>query len=240
LKNTFHEDLWLSDQLSKNVYRLNLDSFTKENFLFAWEDFKIKNSKKNYFIYSKIQSNRIKLWQTLEEVGFKLIDTNIEFELNKPIINNNNFVDIKIDFANDLHQKAVGKIAKQNFIFSRFHLDPLINNKIANNIKKNWAENFFLGKRGNKMVVALLNNIPVGFLQIIINKGEFLIDLIAVDKKAQGKGAASAMIIFAENNIKCNRIKVGTQIGNFPSIKLYQKLGFELIGADYVFHYHKS
>ena len=96
MNNIFHEDLWLSGQLSKNVYRLNLDSFTKNNFLLYWKNFKIKNSKENYFIYSKIKSNCVKDWQTIEGVGFKLIDTNIELALNKPIIYKNNFVDFKI------------------------------------------------------------------------------------------------------------------------------------------------
>jgi hypothetical protein len=34
------------------------------------------------------------------------------------------------------------------------------------------------------------------------------------------------------------RIKVGTQIVNAPSIGLYTAMGFEFSGASYVFHYH--
>ena len=88
------------------------------------------------------------------------------------------------------------------------------------------------------MVIALLDDEPVGFLQLILKYRELFIDLIGVDKNAQGKGLASAMIKYAEENIIHTCIKVGTQIGNFPSIKLYQKLGFVLNGSDYVFHYH--
>ena len=88
------------------------------------------------------------------------------------------------------------------------------------------------------MVLALLNNKPVGFLQLIIKNKELIIDLIGVDKIAQGRGVASSMIQFASKNIKRSCIKVGTQIGNLPSIKLYQKLGFVLTESDYVFHYH--
>ena len=34
------------------------------------------------------------------------------------------------------------------------------------------------------------------------------------------------------------KIIVGTQISNIPSIKFYQNLGFTPISSDYVFHYH--
>jgi len=75
---------------------------------------------------------------------------------------------------------------------------------------------------------------------LIVKKKELLIDLIGVDNKAQGKGVASAMINFASKTINHSLIKVGTQIGNTPSIKLYQKLGFLFSGSDYVFHYHSQ
>ena len=77
-------------------------------------------------------------------------------------------------------------------------------------------------------------------MQLIIKEKELIIDLIAVDKKAQGRGVASSMIKFANSNIKRPSIKVGTQIQNLPSIKLYKKLGFVLTQSDYVFHYHSQ
>ena len=97
-----------------------------------------------------------------------------------------------------------------------------------------------VGKRGDEMVSALMNNEPIGFLQLIIKDKVLFIDLIGVDKKAQGKGVASAMIQFAKFNIECSVIKVGTQIANLPSIKLDQKIGFLFSGSDYVFHYHSK
>ena len=145
---------------------------------------------------------------------------------------------IQICFADKTHMKSAGKIARDNFIYSRFHLDPHIDNNIANQIKQNWVENYFLGKRGDKMVLALIDSEPVGFLQLRLKEKILFIDLIGVDKKEQGKGIASAMIRYANQNIEHSCIKVGTQIGNLPSIKLYQNLGFVFSGSDYVFHYH--
>ena len=211
----------------------------EDDFSQDWNEFRSDHIKENYFVFSKISTNSVNMWQCLEKANFKLIDTNVKFELNNnKLSEKQQHNDIEICFAEKKHQQAAGKIARNNFIYSRFHLDPLIDNDIASQIKQNWVKNYFFGKRGDEMVLALLNNEPVGFLQLIIKDKELFIDLIGVDKIAQGRGIASSMIQFASENIKRSCIKVGTQIGNLPSIKLYQKLGFVFIESDYVFHYH--
>jgi len=233
------KDEWLSEQIAKSVYQMKAKCLLENNFSQDWKEFKRGHIRENYFVFSKISTNAVSIWQCLEKVHFKLIDTNVKFELHGNIFSKKKQQkDIKICFAEKKHQKVAGKIARDNFIYSRFHLDPLIDNDIASKIKQNWVENYFLGKRGDKMVLALLNDKPVGFLQLIIKDRELFIDLIGVDKIAQGRGVASTMIQFASKNIKRSCIKAGTQIGNMPSIKLYQKLGFVLAGSDYVFHYH--
>ena len=241
LNHSFRKDDWLSKQIGKPVFQLNLVDLDENTFFNNWEEFKRKCGNKNYFVFSKISTDSVYMWQCLEKADFKLIDTNIKFELYGTISpERKQKKDIEICFAEKKHQKTTGKIARDNFIYSRFHLDPLIDNDIASRIKRNWVENYFLGKRGDEMVLTLLNGEPVGFLQLIIKDKELFIDLIGVDKKAQGKGVASAMIHFASKNIKRPCIKVGTQICNLPSIKLYQNLGFVLTGSDYVFHYYNQ
>jgi len=235
----FLKDEWLSEQIDKNVYQLKVIDLLEDDFSQDWKEFRKNHIKENYFVFSKISTNSVNIWQCVEKVNFKLIDANVKFELHGNISSDSKYQkDIDICFAEKKHQEATGKIARDNFIYSRFHLDPLIDNDIASKIKQNWVKNYFFGKRGDVMVLALLNNEPVGFLQLIIKNKELFIDLIGVQKIAQGKGIASSMIQFASKNIKQSCIKVGTQIGNIPSIKLYQKLGFVLTGSDYVFHYH--
>jgi len=241
LNHSFRKDYWLTAQLGKPVFYLNPVDLDENTFFNNWEEFKREYEDENYFIFSKISTNSVNMWQCLEKADFKLIDTTVKFELHSNILSERKQQkDIGICFAEKKHQKAAGKIARDNFIYSRFHLDPCIDNNIANNIKQNWVENYFFGKRGDEMVLALMNGEPVGFLQLIIKDRELFIDLIGVDKIAQGKGVALAMIQFASQNIEHSCIKVGTQIGNLPSIKLYQKLGFVLTGSDYVFHYHRQ
>jgi len=47
------------------------------------------------------------------------------------------------------------------------------------------------------------------------------------------------MITFGERNCdNMNRVKVGTQLANIPSVRMYEKLGFRKLEAYNVFHYH--
>ena len=167
----FRKDEWLSKQIAKSVYQLKENDMLEADFFQDWNKFRRDHIKENYFIFSKIRTDLVNMWQCLEKADFKLIDTNVKFELHGNIsFESKQQKDIEICFAENKYQKAAGKIARDNFIYSRFHLDPLIDNDIANQIKQNWVKNYFFGKRGDAMVLALLNDGPIGFLQLIIKK----------------------------------------------------------------------
>ncbi|MBU0579594.1 MAG: GNAT family N-acetyltransferase [Candidatus Margulisbacteria bacterium] len=167
------------------------------------------------------------------------MDTNVSFEksVSKDLHNTNNCV---LRFAEKIDEENTVQLAKNSFVFSRFHLDKEFTSKESATIKGEWVRNFFKGQRGDFMILALVNNQIVGFLQLLKSPQDTLvIDLIAVDEKQRKKGIAGDMISFAEKNIKgIQNIKVGTQIANIPSIRFYQNIGFKFIGANYVFHYH--
>lgn len=235
----FYKDTWLSDEIGKNVYHLKISNFAEILFLNAWKKFRVEHVNESYLIFSRIPTNSMNIIHCLEKANFKLIDTSTQFEFsNKKLsdIEQNNV--LEICYAENSYKQELENIAKDNFQYSRFHLDPLIDDDIANKIKQNWVKSYFFGKRGDKMLLALLNKRPVGFLQLIVKEKELIIDLICVDKKAQGRGVASSLIKFAGADMKPATIKVGTQISNLASINLYQKLGFILAKSDYIFHYH--
>ena len=192
------------------------------------------------FIYTKIPVDMIAGIHSLETAGFHIVDTNILFEKH---ISNDNFVSgsTNIRFARYEDKEEVCRLARHNFVHSRFHLDPQIDIETANTVKANWAMNYFLGERGDAMVVSHTGGKLSGFLQLFISKGVMIIDLIAVDKNNRRKNIASDMIKFAENNLDdFEYIRVGTQVVNIPSLRLYEKLGFYIIDAAYVLHYHNK
>ncbi len=237
-----NRDNWLSNILKNNVYNLsNFANFDKNHLTILINELCEKYAKENVFIFTKIKTDLIEYSHLIEDLGFRLIDTNILFQRNSNFSNENKLEEnIEIKFAEISHKSFVGQIAYDNFIFSRFHLDPFIKNIQANNLKRTWVENYFMGERGDHMVIALHKDKPIAFLQLIQKENNLIIDLIAVSYNHRGNKIGTAMIYFASKNLQCEKITVGTQISNMPSIKLYQNLGFKQVSSDYVFHYHKK
>ena len=196
---------------------------------------------KQGFADAKVSSNEPKTGRWLQDVGFRLIDTNVQ--LDRPVglewPERKGFTKYEIRFARNEDRPEIENIAGNSFVFSRFHLDPDIPNESADQLKSAWAGNYFEGKRGDNMVVASIRRNPVAFLQLLQQSETLVIDLIAVSASHQGKGLATEMIRFAAENCGVfQKILVGTQIANVPSLRVYEKLGFRICGASYVFHYH--
>ena len=230
------EDQWLSGILRYDVWEI-VEKKNKQKKEF--------DSSQKSFLYAKIPVTKISSISKLSELGFIPIETLVNFRgdlLNDPEIINLN----QIRFAKEKDLSDVANIALNNFSHSRFHNDPNILNSIANKIKKEWITNFFYKKRGDELVVVEINKKVRGFLLLFWNKtNELTIDLLCVDKKFQNKGLARKMIKFASKNFSFKKknpliFKVGTQINNFSSIKLYQRLGLKLNALKICLHLHRN
>ena len=193
------------------------------------------------FAYAKVACADITSIKALEKSGFNLIETNTQFDRS----NTEPWPEVELPsyhstrFAEPADVAAVEKVAATSFVYTRFHLDPMIPDKMANDIKSHWAGNFFTGTRGDWMVVLIFHGKVVGFLQLLSKDGTNIIDLIAVDKTHQGRGLAAGMVEFAAKQCgEWDRMLVGTQISNIPSTRAYEKLGFRMCDSSYVFHYH--
>ncbi len=224
-------DEWLSSKLGYNAYHLS-ESFSKIDFS--------KISGQNYFIDAKIDVASTEKIPFLCSSNFNLVDTNIQ--LKKETFD----LDVKdssCGFADVDDKEVIAKIAQSCFTKTRFHLDPFIPKETANIIKADWTRSFFEGKRGNWMIVAKENNTVYGFLQVISNPSiGLIIDLIGVDRPHQGKSYGTKMIAFALKNCPTEKksVIVGTQLCNTDSLNFYQKLGFSINSAKYVFHLHNK
>ena len=251
IRNIFY-DKWLTEIIGKESYNLKLDeefivrskkNGTEEK---KWIHSIQSNNNKPVFIQTKVSTQSLDFIKYLEGIGFFLIDTNVTLkkEIDLPYCNNikNDVYDVTIRFAKNPDKKGVIFVAGNTFIYSRYHLDPWFSNELANRIKAQWVSSYFDGRRGEQMVVALSKNKIISFLQILKPENNFfIIDLIGVKKNHQRRGIAEKMINFAiQENKGINKVIVGTQIGNIPSIKLYQKMDFFLDNAKYVFHLHQD
>ncbi len=232
-------DPWLAGILNRKVYHLRID----EDFIHrpGNEGLWPEGVRESLFADCKVPTDFLAGVQYLEKRGFSLVDTNLTFE--KPRTNARKENQIKTArLATPQDKKAVMELARTGFKYSRFHLDPEIPKEVADTVKAEWAGNFFIGKRGEQMVVSEREGKIIGFLQLLKPDGKALIiDLIAVAPEARGQGIACEMIQFVETqNSKADLVRVGTQVANVPSIRLYEKLGFRHSSSSYVFHYHEN
>ena len=224
-------DKWLSKQLGYSAYNINSANVRNFNFF----KFKSKN------ILISIKSNKKFANTFLKKNKIKLIENNLTFFKNskKKKIKNNYFKNIR--FANNLDKKQILDIAEHAFINSRFYKDKNIKKKLARKIKRNWVLNFFRKKRGEYLIICECKKKVVGFLLIIKNKNDYIIDLIAVKKNYQNLGFGTKMLKFLENIVlKRNKVKlyVSTQSNNKDSIKLYIKNKFKVKYRKYVYHFN--
>ena len=243
-------DPWLSDVLKKETWRVELaQAFARElKDNIAFHDAFRKRQEGRIFMYCKVPVTQLSLVHLLEDLDFHLLDTNVTF--GKPICVRETegkaaVREIKmgegwnIRFANPGDEECTMTLAGRCFRFSRFHLDPAIPRERADMVKARWAGNYFRGKRGDFMVLALKDGIIAGFLQLLRQERTLIIDLIGVHENYRRGGVGGILIEYAE--AQCgdfDTIRVGTQIANASSLRFYEKLGFRVEESSYVFHFH--
>jgi ribosomal protein S18 acetylase RimI-like enzyme len=234
-------DAWLANIFGYPVFKV---SFVAEEKNVSADEFTKVISGQTAFLYAKIPTTRIDQVRALTAAGFNVIDVNVAFE-RAPASRDDGAKRILTvrEIRADEHT-AVLKIAETSFVYSRFHLDPQIPNRLANAVKRAWIESYCNKERGECLLVAQVKGKPAGFLAVLratIN-GESVrvIDLIAVDKSYQNHGVGSALIDFIIHDpvLDYDRLRVGTQAANIPSLQFYEKLGFRIVKTTFVAHAH--
>jgi ribosomal protein S18 acetylase RimI-like enzyme len=224
-------DPWLSGLLGKPAYHLSAYAGPQEEAL-------RQLAQSAVFVDAKIPTGDLADVRRLEPSGFQIVDVNVQLAADTRSIPR--LEQPEIGFAEPDDEDGVAAIAERSFVFDRFHADPLTS-PAAGAVKREWARNFFRGKRGAWMVVARQRAGVAGFLQLLRVETNLVIDLIAVNEGARGRGLGQAMISFAARHCgPFERVKVGTQIANAPSLRLYEGLGFKFHNSQYVMHCHRG
>ena len=228
--NLYSYDNFLSECFNRQVYSLN--KIPKDYFI---ED------KDADFIYCRTPSIDLHNHATLIREGFNLIGVNVKlkYKFKNQI---NNYATENIRMACKLDKVEVKILAQNSFVYDRFHKDDEIPSNMASELKKKWVANYFIGRRGDNLLVAEINNKIAGFILLIEKEKEIIIDLIAVGKSFRQLGIGKSLIKESFNIYK-NKEKdfiVVTQITNLESLNLYQKTGFTIDDTNFVWHWHKK
>jgi dTDP-4-amino-4,6-dideoxy-D-galactose acyltransferase len=236
-------DPWLAEQIGRSVYRLDVSDLLPLGFAGAAAIVteRMQRLRAPAMVYAKVPPDAVTVVAGLERGGFRLVDTNVTLE-HPPVPSGPATVDGGVRLARPEDEQAVVALARRSFRFSRFHLDPELDDRIADEIKAQWVANFFRGRRGDRLIVADSASGVAGFLLALEEQdGTMVIDLVAVDEEQRGRGIAADMTRLAQGCFPgLSRMRVGTQLANTAALRAYQKLGFTVSSAAYVFHQHLS
>jgi len=195
--------------------------------------------------YARVDTAQVDLVRQFCVAGFYVVDVTVTFFMEAPArVRDPAPGKVSICPVSPEHHQGVLDMASSCFQFSRFHLDPLVPRSIADRIKREWVLSYIRKQRGDELFAAVLNGRPVGFLAALSMESHGarikVIDLIGVDRACQNQGIGTALTEFfiRRYHTQCDRLQVGTQAANVPSMRLYEHLGFSVMKTQYVLHLH--
>jgi ribosomal protein S18 acetylase RimI-like enzyme len=233
-------DTWLAEIFRQEVFRVSPGPTGDD--VAAVQAHLQRREGRDAVYYTKLPTARVDQVKALTKLGFSIVDVNLTFERDAAVPAEPPSVPIREARPAD-HPRLL-EIAESCFVYSRFHLDPLVPNHVANAIKRAWVENYLLGRRGECVRVAEDAGQPVGFLAVLPatcrGRSARVIDLVGVDRRTQGRGVGKSLVADFVGSCPqaCELLRVGTQAANIPSIRLYEGSGFRLADSAYVLHAH--
>jgi ribosomal protein S18 acetylase RimI-like enzyme len=194
-------------------------------------------------VEAKLGTDQVATTAQLTGLGFTVIDINVQLDAPAAAIRGLATAtmtgDVLIREAAPADRAQVERVARDNLVTSRYHLDPLINPDAASRFKAAWAGNFFEGRRGQRLLIAERSGSVGGFLQVLESHDAGIIDLIALDPLLRGCGAFDGLIrTWLVHSRAIARVIVGTQVSNVRSLRSYGRIGFRVLATAFVLHHH--
>jgi len=201
-----------------------------------------------FYIYLSLNNNTFNCqpsFNSLISSGYYFITTLLTFSL----IEKKNFTMNRLEKEFNIREArpedvdAVSALAKKSFQYSRFHLDPFLDNEKANLLLKTSAENSILRGFVEVMFVAEHKDKIVGYYsgekQHVkeFDKTIGTAVISAVDSKYQGLGIFTQLDNYLLDwfSNKCSFAEMGTYLGNFPVHKTWIGKNLGLIRGTYQF-----
>jgi len=221
-----HDDAWLSAALGFRA-------------LIADEPVPLEAVTQRTLTTAKVPTDDVTRVASFEATGFGVVDVNVTLARSgedAPPASSSVRATDAADAARVLD------IAGSCFRYSRFHLDPLVENELAHRVKREWARSYVEGRRGLELLVAEFGGEVAGFLAVLETPDSRMIDLIGVAPNAQRAGVGAALVtsFVARHASSARELRVGTQIANAPSLRLYARHGFVPVATAYVLHRHDA
>jgi dTDP-4-amino-4,6-dideoxy-D-galactose acyltransferase len=190
---------------------------------------------------ARVDASDLSTLHVLEEAGFITVDGLLTFVLDlkehSPVEPINDF---KIRLANADDAPETAALARSAFVYDRFHADPFIDRKLADELHANWVRNSCDGDAADAVLIAEDESGLLGFVTCKLagyvehnssNHRRGAIALVASAPQARGRRVGYSLTMAALEWFRrsgCEIVEVGTQLSNIPASRLYQKCGFQL------------
>jgi ribosomal protein S18 acetylase RimI-like enzyme len=237
---------WESDLLGYRVFSLSWQEHD-EKYEEIWSEAierAIRRLEAPCMLSARVPAGAGAVVRALERCGFCLMECYLELEhqLHAPPSRRSRTSTVRPSRESDIG--TLRKIAEESFQFSRFHMDPRIELKVAALTRAEWVENACRG-RADVVLVSETDGKATGFLCVRSKEGDRgmigCLDLIAVDPSQQGRGIGNDLVVefldFCRHQ-KYSVAEVGTQAHNIASLRLYEATGFKMLRASYSYHLH--
>jgi ribosomal protein S18 acetylase RimI-like enzyme len=159
----------------------------------------------------------------LEKNGFKAIETLVT--LRRDLVDAPPATGVEAAGAAD-HDVIVA-VARRAFTMDRLHRDGRVPANAADAVRERWIRNDLEGRADASLIVRD-GSAVAGFILCLLDGGEAVIDLIAVDVARQKKGIGRALVAGAVAHYagRARAMRVGTQADNEASLRMYRAVGF--------------
>ncbi len=183
--------------------------------------------------------------QALENGGFTIVDGLLTFMkcLNQDDSTKFQHAGFEIRAARVDDLEALSSITRRAFVYDRYHADPFIPDRVADNLHETWLRNSVQGRAADIVLLVEAQEEVLGFVTCKLDPdtpktlGSLIgsIILVATADHARGRGIARALTQAALGwfgDQGADVAAVGTQLQNLPAARLYQSCGFSLAGSS--------
>jgi len=237
-------DPWLAALFERGVFRVDAAATSNAQIGSVLE--RHRRQQDGAFYYAKVDANDVPTVGALTAAGMTVVEVNVTFGMSTADLAHvdDQIAPIAVTAANAGEADCLLNIAATSFRYSRFHLDPLVPNPLANRIKREWVASYLANRRGECLWTVRAEGRIAGFLAVTggeDNGGRHkTIDLVAIAPEFQGRGIGRAVMrfFFRQYADACDQLRVGTQVANVPSMRLYEAAGMRIERAQYVLHMH--
>lgn len=186
------------------------------------------------YIFSDKELNKYKDFLVDKKVTFNVSLSDIEvFPFPSDCILNS----VKPFLKSDLELLAI-----ESSVFSRFRVDPKIDNIKADDLYRKWINKAISDVSTFEIIGVEINAKLAGMNMIKQSTDCHQIELIAVSNEHHRKGIGNKLINACFANAlksKVSKVSVITQLDNVKACGLYESKGFKISNIKYIYHVHQ-